>query len=84
MRHTGVDKGGKLVLSLELGIQDIACHIYYLQKLQILIALSVVFNFKLVVNSLALNAALCGNLNFRDASFDFKYGFFKLVGVHLE
>ena len=59
MRHTGVNKGGELVLSLELGIQDVACHIYYLQKLQILVALFVVFHFELKVNSLVLNATVC-------------------------
>jgi len=74
MRHTGVNERGELVLSLELGIQDVACHIYYLQELQILVALFVVFNFELKVNSLVLNATLsCGNSSFLDASFDFKY-----------
>ena len=73
MRHTGVNEGGELVLSLELCVQDVACHIYYLQELQILVALFVVFNFELKVNSLVLNAAVCGDLSFVEASFDFKY-----------
>ena len=74
MRHTGVNKGSKLVLSLELGIQDVACHVYYLQKLQTLVALFVVFHFKLKVNSSVLDAALpCGNLSLLEASFDFKH-----------
>ena len=54
MRHTGVDERYELVLGLKLSVKDIACHVYDLKELHMLVAFVIFLHFKLDVLTLGL------------------------------
>ena len=54
MRHTGVDERDELVLGFELGVKNVARHIYDLKKLHMLVAFVIFLHFKLDVLTLGL------------------------------
>ena len=55
MRNAGVDERDELVLGFELGVKNVARHIYDLKKLHMLVAFVIFLHFKL--NVLALGMA---------------------------
>ena len=54
MRNAGVDERDELVLGFKLGVKNVACHIYDLKKLHMLVAFVIFLHLKLDVLTLGL------------------------------